>query len=490
MPIFFSLVGNKMSEEINVKGDNSGLVRSITWKQGTLIVLGIPVLILPSIYDVSGILWGFSIVMWTVSVIQGFLQNTALGELVTIFPDAEGVPAATSRILIPPNASRYHIRKFIAAFGSWGYWFAWTPAPAIFSILMANYLVSYFEFFNGINFTLLSVIIGIVVIGGFALLNLRGLSGGARAGLILAVLSIVPMSVILAATFFTGDFQIANISNGWLPLDWSWGPIDMVMLFGCLGLMQWSACAWEGCVIYGPEYKDPGRDVPKALLACGFICLFLYFFMSTAVFGTLGVDGVEEAGAATLVPIATMVFGEAGAAVAVILLVAGMLLIIQTGFLGGSRSLYALARSGLMPKFFTKTNKNGAPIWCLLFAFLVNMALIFVGTPVPIIAGSGMGYCIGISVALTAYYISKTNPRFKDIPRGWYAPKGWKYVALALIFFQLVILFPCLAYWNFTVYGFFPLMLGVFIILIYIPVWFLVQRYEGSDNSNKKMDES
>ncbi|MCL1811725.1 MAG: APC family permease [Methanomassiliicoccaceae archaeon] len=480
-----------MSEGINTVGNSGGgLVRSITWKQGTLIVLGIPVLILPSLFDVSGILWAFSIVAWTVSVIQGFIQNIAFGELITTFPDAEGIPSATKRVLTTPGTSKYHYRKFIAAFGAWGYWFAWTPAPAIFSILMADYLSTYFSFFAEINFTILSVVIGITVIGGFLLLNMRGLSGGAKAGLILAILSIVPMSVILAVTFFTGDFHFSNISNGWLSPQWSWGPMDMVMLFGCLGLMQWSACAWEGVVIYGPEYKNPGSDVPKSLLACGFICLILYFFMSTSVFGSLGVDGVEEAGIATLVPIAVMVFGDMGASVAVLLLVAGMLLIIQTGFLGGSRSLYSLARAGNMPKFFTKTTKNGAPIWCLLFAFFVNIALIFVGTPVAIIAGSGMGYCLGIATALAAYYITKTNPKFKDLPRGWYAPRGWKYVALVMIVIQLFILFPCLGYWNYTVYGLLPLLLGLFILMIYIPVWFIVQWHEGKNNPEKASDQS
>jgi amino acid transporter len=177
-----------------------------------------------------------------------------------------------------------------------------------------------------------------------------------------------------------------------------------------------------------------------------------------------------------------MVFGDIGASIAVMLLVAGMLLIIQTGFLGGSRSLYSLARSGNMPKFFTKTTKNGTPKWCLLFAFVVNVALIFVGTPVAIIAGSGMGYCIGIAVALAAYYVSKTNPRFKDLPRGWRAPKGWKYVAIVMIFLQLFILFPFLGYWNYTIYGMFPTILGLFIIMIYVPVWFIVQKYEGKDS--------
>ena len=465
-----------------------GLVRSITWKQGTLIVLGIPILILPSIFDVSGILWGFSIVMWTLSVVQAFFQNIAFGELATTFTDTVGLPGATNRILTPKNASKYNIKKFIAAFGAWGYWFAWTPAPAVFSIMITDYLVSYFDVFATMNYTLLSLVVGAIAIGGFFVINLRGLSGSSRAGLVLAFSSIIPIVLILGATFFTGDFNIGNVQNGWLPSSWDWTSMDIVMLFGCFGLAQWSSCAWEGCVIYGSEYKNPGSDIPKALFACGIICLILYFFMSLSVFGTLGVDGVEDAGYATLVPIAVLVFGDMGSAVAVIFLLVAMLLIIQTGFLGGSRSMYALSCAGQMPKFFKKLNKNGTPVYTLVCALGINMVLILVGNPIPIISASGMAYCIGISVTLAAYYISKVKPEYMNIKRGWYAPRGWKWVALIMIFYQLFLLLPCLFYWNYEIYGVSSTMLGLFIIMIYIPIWILVQHYESKPSVSEEVD--
>jgi amino acid transporter len=441
--------------------------------------MGIPVLILPSIFDVSGILWAFSIVLWSMSVIQAFMQNIAFGELVTTFPDTIGIPGAVDRILTPKNASTYNIRKFIAAFGAWGYWFAWTPAPAVFSIMIADYLVSYFDVFAGMNYTLLSVSIGIVVIGGFALINMRGLSGGARAGLVLGLASMVPIAVILGATYVTGDFRMDNISDGWLPSTWTWSSVDIVMLLGCFGLAQWSSCAWEGCVIYGSEYKQPSSDVPKALFACGFICLFLYFFMSLSVFGTLGAGEVENAGYATLVPIAVIVFGDLGSAVAISFLLVAMLLIVQTGFLGGSRSMYALAKAGQMPAIFTKLSRTGTPIYTMLLAFVINILLIFVGNPIPIIAASGMAYCIGIGITLAAYYISKTSPEFKDLKRGWYAPRGWKWIALVMVFYQLFGLLPCLLYWNSTVYGMSSVLLAVSVILIYVPIWGAVQYFNS-----------
>ena len=39
---------------------------------------------------------------------------------------------------------------------------------------------------------------------------------------------------------------------------------------------NWNACGWEAAVIYGPEYRNPGSDIPKALFICGGICLFAY----------------------------------------------------------------------------------------------------------------------------------------------------------------------------------------------------------------------
>ncbi|MDR3283000.1 MAG: APC family permease [Candidatus Methanoplasma sp.] len=454
------------------------LARSISWKQGMLIALGVPILILPSLYDVAGILWAFSILMWTVSVLQGFLQNTAYGEMVTVFPRAAGLPGCAQIVFSPEKrTSRYDIGKFIGAFCAWSYWFAWTPVVAIFTILMGDYLVQLVD----ITFDPLYVyvVLGVIIVVAMTLIGSRGLSGGAVVGLVLALVAIIPLVAILVAAFITGTFDMGNISGEFLPIGWDWGPIDIVMLFGCFGLAQWSACAWETAAIYGPEYKDPGRDVPKALFSCGLICLVLYLFVSTAVFGSLGIDGVEDAGYATLVPIAKTVFGDIGGSVALVLLMAAMLLIIQTGFLGSSRTLYSMAREGNLPKFLAKVNRHGMPVVGMIVVSLVNLALISIGNPVAILAASGIAYCFAQIIALAAYVKSKSSPRFKDLPRPFSAPRGWKYVAACICIYELVVLLPCLLYWSVDVYGLQSVIIGAVILLVFIPVWFITQAKEA-----------
>ena len=51
------------------------LERSIDWKQGLAIAIGVPLLILPSIGYFASYLWSFAIIVWGLSVFQGFMQN-------------------------------------------------------------------------------------------------------------------------------------------------------------------------------------------------------------------------------------------------------------------------------------------------------------------------------------------------------------------------------------------------------------------------------
>ena len=69
-----------------MSSEDSGLARTVSWKQGMFIALGVPLLILPSIYDVASIIWGLCIFVWTISVLQGFVQNLAYGDFRIIRP--------------------------------------------------------------------------------------------------------------------------------------------------------------------------------------------------------------------------------------------------------------------------------------------------------------------------------------------------------------------------------------------------------------------
>ena len=105
-----------MSEE------SAGLARTVNWKQGMFIALGVPLLIVPSLYDVEQLVWGLCIVVWTVSVLQGFVQNLAYGEMVTLFPNATGLPGCAQAVFTKDNnEGKIDKGKLIGAFSAWCY---------------------------------------------------------------------------------------------------------------------------------------------------------------------------------------------------------------------------------------------------------------------------------------------------------------------------------------------------------------------------------
>lgn len=470
--------------------NESGLARTVDWKEGMFIALGVPLLILPSIYDVASIIWGCCIFVWTVSVLQGFVQNMAYGEMVTAFPNATGLPGCAQAVFSSDTPTKSIDKgKFVGAFSAWCYWFAWCPVVAIFTMMIGDYLVNMFSLdISGWAAVGLYMAVGIIIVAMMYIFGSRGLEEGAKAGTILALVSLIPIIIILLGALVAGMFDFNNITTNWTRPEWSWSLQDIVLVFGCFGLAQWSACAWETAAIYGPEYKNPGKDVPKALFGCGFICLFMYFFVSTAIYGSLGQSGVESAGYATLVPIAQFVFGEAGSYIALFFLIVAMILIIQTGFLGSSRTLFSMAREKNMPAWFGKTNSHGMPTNAMLFVSIFNLALVFIiemsafvynqtTTSMTVLTASAIGYCIANGVALIAYVKTRTNTRFKSLGRSFKAPKGWQYIIAIMVIVQFFIWLPCLLYWSYYLTGgFIAILLGIVILVAFVPIWYWVQK--------------
>jgi len=482
---------------------DTGLVKSIDWKQGMIIAMGVPILILPGIYDIAGTAWGLSIFIWTMSVVQGFAQNLAIGEMAAAL-ETPGIGGCAQKVFTKPNGGRYGFGKFIGAFTAWAYWFTWTPVIPIFTCTSVDYITKYLEYGLGMealstDMTLvLQLLFGIIVFSAIVYVGSKGLSGGAKLGLILALVAILPLLVVIVMPLIgltvgggelTG-FSIDRIVENLIPEGWGWDAGDFMMVFGMFAYAQWCACAWESAATYGAEYKNPGKDVPKALISAGLVCLAMYFIVPFVVYGMMSPEQIDAWGVSTLYPIAQFDFGDIGLIIALILLVAGMVMLIQTAFLGSSRTLYFMGHEGNMPKMFTYTNKNGAPLVAMFFQFAMGIIFIIIihfGSVGMILAASSFGFSFALGMGMLAYVVAKRNPRFKDLPRPYKAPRGWFYVAVFLMIYQFFVLIPCLAYWCINggiENGTFSVIIGAVILLLYVPVWFILQYAQGKEEES------
>jgi amino acid transporter len=479
-----------MSDE---NSENGGLQRTIDWKQGLAIALGVPVLILPSIGYFANYVWAFAIIIWALSVFQGFMQNFAYGELATMFPKASGLPGYAQSVFTSQDAHRKYDRsKLLGGFSAWSYWFAWNPVLAIFSILIGSYLKGLIPSFAGVPDLALYLASGAVVFVLLILVNYRGLSGGATLGYILAVLSLAPLIIISLAPFVTGDFEISNITGAWLPADWSWDVQHILILLGLMAMAQWSACAWETAAIYGPEYKHPKSDVPKALFICGSICLVTFILVQAACTGTLGIEGILNEPFSPMLPMAQMTLGPIGGSLTILMLIAAMVLIIQTAFLGASRAMYSMAEEGNLPRFFGKMNPHGTPVNAMIVIALFNMGFIFLGTPSAILAASAIGYVCANGISLLAYVKAKFDPRFSKLERPFKAPAGWQYVAFLFGIFNLPLCLIGVIYLNSLEVGWTSTIVGFVVLALYLPLWYYSQNESQAslEKNNSQLSES
>ncbi len=479
-----------MSDE---NSENGGLQRTIDWKQGLAIALGVPVLILPSIGYFANYVWAFAIIIWALSVFQGFMQNFAYGELATMFPKASGLPGYAQSVFTSQDAHRKYDRsKLLGGFSAWSYWFAWNPVLAIFSILIGSYLKGLIPAFAGMPDLALYLASGAVVFVLLILVNYRGLSGGATLGYILAVLSLAPLIIISLAPFVTGDFEISNITGAWLPADWSWDVQHILILLGIMAMAQWSACAWETAAIYGPEYKKPKSDVPKALFICGSICLVTFILVQAACTGTLGIEGILNEPFSPMLPMAQMTLGPIGGSLTILMLIAAMVLIIQTAFLGASRAMYSMAEEGNLPRFFGKMNPHGTPVNAMIVIALFNMGFIFLGTPSAILAASAIGYVCANGISLLAYVKAKFDPRFSKLERPFKAPAGWQYVAFLFGIFNLPLCLIGVIYLNSLEVGWTSTIVGFVVLALYLPLWYYSQNESRAilEKNNSQSSES
>ena len=469
-----------MSNENVSAAPKDELVRSINWKQGLIIAMGIPILIVPSLCDLSLTLWALSIVIWVLSVLSGFLLNLPLGEMCATFGVA-GIGGSIQYVF--RDDEKYKKKKInngrlIGSLGAWSYFATWVPVIPIFTIMTGEYLSSYFTAlaFDGVTKTLFYLALGALIYGFIIFTGRRGLEGGAKIQLVLAAVTIIPILIIVVAPLILGNFDLGYITREAVPSGWSWDGNAILMILGTFTVAQWSAVGWESAATYGAEYKEPSKDVPKALIACGLICLFMYFVISFCMYGTLGQQQIAEAGAATLIPIANGSFGEIGGIIAIFLLIIGMVMIIQTAFLGTARTIQIMAKDGNMPMMFAKTNIYGVPMYAMLFEAAIGFVIILAGiTASQILAVSALGFAIALGMCMIAFIKSRRDPRFKNVERVYRAPKWSLAGAYFMCIFEFFFMVPGLLYYVYDSMGFGYVIIGIAATLLYVPCWIIIQ---------------
>lgn len=475
------------------------LQRSISWKGAFWVAAGVPALVLFSIGGIAATVGAPSWLVWTISVLFGFLQAFTYAEIAGMFPSKAGGASVFGA------AAWLRYGQVIAPLSVWCNWVAWSPVLAIGTGIGAGYILTALfpadSVINTWEITLLSLdglksglslrvdatfIIATVLLLAVFTVQHRGISKLAKIQTILAIAALIPLIVIGVVPLLTGDVVVANFlpfapiaydEAGMVILDpeqWSWSRDGWTLFLGGMFIAAWSTYGFETAVCYTSEFRNPATDTFKAILYAGLLCIVVFTLVPLSFQGTLGVEGmladgiVDGSGVAAAM--AEMVGGgQVISNVLVIMLVFALILAVSTSMAGSSRTLYQGSVDGWLPKYLGEANDHGAPTNAMWTDLGFNLILLLMSDYLFVLAVANCCYIIFNFLNLNAGWIHRIDSGHAERP--WRAPSWLLGIGVLLSFVNLIFLGA-----GANVWGESTLLTGIIIISLIIPV-FLFRHY-------------
>lgn len=470
----------------DVVAGNASLHRTINWTGAFWVASGVPALVLFSMGAIAATVGKPAWLVWMISIGFGFIQAFTYAEIAGLFPHKTGGASVYGAV------AWVRYSKFVAPLSIWCNWVAWSPVLSIGSGLAAGYILTAMfapdAAINTWQLTLLDLgmlkegltlrINATFVIGAALLLLVYFIQNGgilrsAKTTMVLGLAALIPLILIGLVPLVTGDMPVdyffplsplAYDSVGNV-VDGLWDLNGWVLMAGGLFIAAWSTYGFETAVCYTREFKDPKKDTFKAIFYSGLLCVAVFTLVPLAFQGHLGLGQLitpavtDASGAVTSAAVyngmlAPDIYSGMGVAKAlsdilgtsafianlvVVMLVLALLLAIMTTMSGASRTLYQGSADGLLPKFLSKVNENGAPTSAMWANMGVNLVLLMMSDYMFLLAAANVSYIIFNFLNLNAGWIHRMDR--PDWERPYKAPT------------ILIVLGTFLAFVNITVMG-------------------------------------
>ena len=260
---------------------------------------------------------------------------------------------------------------YIGFNSAWGFWLSAWIGNVSYSVLLFG-AIGYFVPMFGEGNNLASIIGASILVWGFTLLILNGVSGAAFVNLITTIAKLVPIFVFIVVAIFAFNFDNFTFEF--------WGSTDLGSIVdqakNTMLVTLWCFIGIEGAVVVSGRAKRQS-DVGKATVVglIGTLCIYLLVsLMSLGVMNRVDLAGLGNPSMAYVLEFAV---GKWGA----VLINLGLIISLFGALLGwallAAEIPFVAAKDGALPKIFAKTNKKGAPAASLIITtILVQIFLV------------------------------------------------------------------------------------------------------------------
>jgi basic amino acid/polyamine antiporter, APA family len=244
-----------------------------------------------------------------------------------------------------------------------------------------------------------------------AALLISGIRQSARSNTVMVIIKLVVLAffIVVAATAFDGDNFSNFAPNGWSGIE----DAAALIFFAYIG--------FDAVSTGSEESKNPGRDLPIAIIGSLVIATILYILVSVAAVGALPADKLAGEDA----PLAVALSEGAGISWGADIVTFGALVaitsVVLTILYGQTRVAFSMCRDGLMPtRLATVWEKTRTPV-ILTLVFAIPIAILAAFVPLKEIAelvniGTLFAFLI---VNVAVIWLRRTKP---EMDRGFRVP--------------------------------------------------------------------
>jgi APA family basic amino acid/polyamine antiporter len=281
-------------------------------------------------------------------------------------------------------------------------WFEWL-SNMFYTALSAigfAYVVSYL--FPQINIPLTAVIVVIV----FAIINLRGTKETATAE---TIITIIVLAIL--AIFIIGGWSYVQ---GPQTAPQSTSPIGILGIFAATAYLFELYLGAEAVAAAQAEVKNPGRNIPLAIVLSAVVLIALYTSVVSVAVGIVPPDVLSHQ-SSPIAFVAEQALGPAGAILITIGLAMTGLAATNEAILAQSRVLYAMSRDGYLPKGLCKVHKRFCtPHVAIIVGAIFTVIFAATGFVNFVVYAVNLGFIIGFSIVnLSVIKLRKIAPHLK-----------------------------------------------------------------------------
>ena len=234
----------------------------------------------------------------------------------------------------------------------------------------------------------------VLATGTLAVVNVLGTKVGGGVQVVGTVLKVGALGSMIALPFLMGEVNPALLTPVWSSQQVGWPMLGGIM--AAMVSVLWAYDGWVNAAALAEEIRDPGRNIPRALIGGTLLLIALYLGMTLIYHMVLPLGEISSASSEKGSPriVAADFFehllGKAGLSVIGLVVMASTLISLNGNALSGPRAYFAMARDGLFPaglcrvhpRFRTPANAIIAQAAWSVVLMVVGTALILAEPPV------------------------------------------------------------------------------------------------------------